>query len=60
MHLALTEGDLDIDGIFADFDAAGYKGYYSLNMRGSREPYLYEEEPERCMRTAAEYLFGKL
>ncbi len=60
MHLALTEGDMDIDGIFADFDAAGYKGYYSLNMRGSREPYLYEEEPERCMRTAAEYLFGKL
>ena len=60
MHLALTEGELNVDSIFNAFDSSGYEGYYSLNMRGSREPYLYEEEPEKCMRVAAEYLFGKL
>lgn len=60
MHLAPTEGNLDMDSIYNSFDAAGYEGYYCLNMRGLRDPYLYEEEPEKCMRVAAEYLRSKL
>lgn len=60
MHLAATEGDLNLDEMIAGFEAAGYQGYYSLNMRGLRDPYLYEEEPEKCMGVSAKYILGKL
>lgn len=60
LHLAPGEGKLNLDRIIAEFDDAGYTGYYALNMRGLRTPYLYEEEPERCMGVGARYLYGKL
>ncbi len=60
MHMAAGEGELDLDATLKEFDRLGYTGYYALNMRGVREPYLYEEEPERCMATSAEFLRNRL
>lgn len=53
LHLAPGEGDLNLEEMLAGFDRAGYSGCFSLNMRGSRDEYVYEEQPERCMENGA-------
>ena len=60
MHLAPGEGTLDLESVLAALDAAGYAGWLSLNMRGSRDPYLYEEEPETCMGVGGRWLAERL
>ncbi|MCD2492170.1 sugar phosphate isomerase/epimerase [Lacrimispora sp. NSJ-141] len=60
VHLAPGEGCLDLKEMLASFDSAGYTGILSLNMRGNRDGYVYEEEPERCMGAGAEWLRGCL
>lgn len=56
LHLAPGEGDLDLEEMLESFDRAGYSGCLSLNMRGSRDEYVYEEEPERCMKNGVLWL----
>ena len=43
-----------------DLEQAGYERFLSLHMRGSREPYVYEEEPERCMHAGAEWMYAHM
>ena len=60
LHLAPGEGNLDLEKSLKSFEQAGYEGYFSLNMRGSRDPYVYEEQPERCMKNGLEWLLAHL
>ena len=60
LHLAPGEGNLDLEKCLKSFERAGYEGYVSLNMRGSRDPYVYEEQPERCMKNGLEWLLAHL
>jgi len=55
-HLALGEGSLDIEKVLKDLDEIKYDGYLSLNMRGLRDPYSYEEQPERCTLSAKKWI----
>ena len=55
-RLAPGEGNLDLETMLDGFGKCGFSGYLSMNMRGNRDGYVYEEEPERCMRAGTEWM----
>lgn len=60
MHLAPGEGTLDLEKQLKALDAIGFKGYLSLNMRGSRVPYSYEVNPGKCMESGVQWMLEHL